>query len=167
MKRLHVHVSVDNLDSSIQFYSGMFGIGPTVVEADYAKWMLEDPSVNFAISHRGAVTGLHHLGIQVDSADELDDMQSRLQSLQPDVEKEKDVACCYARSDKYWVTDPSGIAWESFHTIDSIPVFGEADKTAPTRATCCEPLAKALPQATAGGPCCIPSASGRQASACC
>jgi hypothetical protein len=100
----------------------------------------------------------------VDSADELDDMQSRLRSLQPDVEKDKEVACCYA---KYWVTDPSAIAWETFHTLDSIPVFGEPDKAAPTGAAHCAPLAKALPQATAGSPCCIPSTCATQASACC
>lgn len=110
MKRLHVHVSVDNLDKSIQFDSGMFGVEPTVVKLDYAKWMLYDPRVNFAISHRGAETGLNYLGIQVKSAGELGEMESRLTSLQPDVEKEEKVACCYAKSDKYWVTDPTGIA---------------------------------------------------------
>lgn len=124
MKRLHVHVSVDNLDKSVTFHSGMFGVEPNVVKPDYAKWMLDGPRVNFAISRRGAETGLNHLGIQVDSAGELCEMQSRLTSLQPDVEKEEEVACCYAKSDKYWVTDPSGIAWETFHTLDTIPVFG-------------------------------------------
>jgi len=167
MKRLHVHVSVDNLSNSIKFYSGMFGVEPTVVKSDYAKWMLEDPRVNFAISNRGAETGLNHLGIQAESAGELGEMQSRLMSLQPDVQKEEEVACCYAKSDKYWVTDPSGIAWETFHTLDSIPVFGKADKTAPAKATCCIPLAKPTQNLTVDGPCCVPSTSAKQGSACC
>ena len=166
MKRLHVHVSVDNLNNSIKFYSGMFGTEPTVVKPDYAKWMLEDPRINFAISHRGAEAGLNHLGIQVESAGELGDMQARLTSLQPDVEKEEDVACCYAKSDKYWVTDPSGIAWETFHTLDSIPVFGEPDKTEPAEAACCIPLAKPRVRLSADGPCCV-SSSAKQGATCC
>lgn len=167
MKRLHVHVSVDDLDQSIRFYSGMFGVEPTVVKDDYAKWMLDDPRLNFAISHRGVETGLNHLGIQVESASELDEMQARLTLLQPDVEKEAEVACCYAKSDKYWVTDPSGIAWETFHTLDNIPVFGEPDKTEPTQAACCVPLAKPRIRLTADGPCCIPSTSAKEGSTCC
>lgn len=167
MKRLHVHVSVDNLADSIRFYSGMFGAEPSVVKSDYAKWMLDDPRVNFAISHRGAETGLNHLGIQTESTDELSEMQARLTSLQPDVEKEEDVSCCYAKSDKYWVTDPSGIAWETFHTLDTIPVFGEADKTKPVEAACCIPLPKPRVKLTADGPCCIPSANANQGSTCC
>src|SRR3546814_7926043 len=97
MKRLHVHVCVDSLADSIKFYSGMFAAQPSVIKDDYAKWMLDDPRVNFAISQRGATSGLNHLGIQVESADELGQMQSRLESLQPDVEKEEGVACCYAK----------------------------------------------------------------------
>jgi catechol 2,3-dioxygenase-like lactoylglutathione lyase family enzyme len=166
MKRLHVHVSVDNLDNSIRFYSGMFGMEPSVVKADYAKWMLDDPRINFAISHRGAEAGLNHLGIQVESASELGDMQARLTSLQPDVEKEEDVACCYARSDKYWVTDPSGIAWETFHTLDSIPVFGEPGKTEPAGPACCIPLAKPGMRLSADGPCCVSSAPEQGATCC-
>lgn len=119
----------------------MFGVEPTVVKSDYAKWMLDDPRVNLAISHRRAETGLNHLGIQVESAGELGEMQSRLTSLRPDVEKEEEVACCYAKPDKYWVTDPSGIAWETFHTLDSIPSFTEPDKSELTEAACCIPLA--------------------------
>ncbi|MGH8808497.1 MAG: ArsI/CadI family heavy metal resistance metalloenzyme, partial [Noviherbaspirillum sp.] len=127
MKRLHVHVSVDNLAESIRFYSSMFATEPSVLKADYAKWMLDDPRVNFTISQRGAAAGLNHLGIQVESAAELAEMQSRLEALQPGVEMEEGVACCYAKSDKYWVTDPQGIAWETFHTLDSIPIFGKSD----------------------------------------
>jgi hypothetical protein len=156
MKRMQIHVAVDNLDNSIRFYSGMFGAEPTVAKSDYAKWMLEDPRVNFAISHRGAAAGLNHLGMQVESAGELSDMHARLTSLQPDVEKEEDVACCYAKGDKYWVSDPSGIAWETFHTLDSIPVFGKPDKTGPAVAACCAPVAKPEARSGANGPCCVP-----------
>ncbi|TCS38018.1 hypothetical protein EDC30_103310 [Paucimonas lemoignei] len=165
MKRLHVHISVDNLADSIKFYSGMFATEPTVVKPDYAKWMLDDPRVNFAISQRGADIGLNHLGIQVESATELSEMQSRLASLQPDLEKEESVACCYAKSDKYWVNDPSGIAWETFHTLDTIPVFGEPDKTNPETEACCIPLAKV--KVKAESPCCVPASPAKEGSSCC
>ena len=138
MKRLHVHVAVDNLADSIRFYSSMFANEPTLQKTDYAKWMLDDPRVNFAISRRGAQSGLNHLGIHVESDSELDEMQSRLESLQPDVAKEENVSCCYAKSDKYWVTDPQGIAWETFRTLDTIPVFGDAHaKPAAAAGKCC------------------------------
>lgn len=166
MKRLHVHISVDNLADSIQFYSGMFASEPTVVKPDYAKWMLEDPRVNFAISQRGADIGLNHLGIQVESADELNDMQSRLQALRPDVEKEEGVACCYAKSDKYWVNDPSGIAWETFHTLDHIPVFGNPNKTSTAKEACCVPLAQI--KVKNDGSCCVPAQGQKvEAGNCC
>lgn len=163
MKRLHVHVSVDNLADSVKFYSGMFASEPTVLKADYAKWMLDDPRVNFAISARGAQTGLNHLGIQVESANELSEMQCRLTTLQPDIEKEEGVACCYAKSDKYWVNDPSGIAWETYHTLDTVPVFGEPDKTLASSGACCIPLATTNPQS----PSCVPTAQKPNSGACC
>jgi catechol 2,3-dioxygenase-like lactoylglutathione lyase family enzyme len=162
MKRLHVHVSVDNLADSIRFYSSVFASEPTVAKSDYAKWMLEDPRVNFAISRRGAEIGLNHLGIQVESDSELSEMQSRLEALQPGVEKEADTACCYAKSDKYWVADPSGIAWETFHTLDSIPVFGESKSA---QEACCIPLPQVKAKAEVA--CCAPAASTKQGSACC
>ncbi|AMO96583.1 glyoxalase-like domain protein [Collimonas fungivorans] len=152
MKRLHVHVAVDNLADSIRFYSSMFANEPTVQKTDYAKWMLDDPRVNFAISRRGVQSGLNHLGIQVESDSELDEMQSRLESLQPDVAKEEKVSCCYAKSDKYWVTDPQGIAWETFRTLDTIPVFGDAHAKLAVTASCCVPAAGAA--AAAAGKCC-------------
>lgn len=173
MKRLHVHMSVDNLGESIRFYSGMFASPPTVVKADYAKWMLDDPRVNFAISQHGAPTGLNHLGIQVESAAELGEMQDRLEALQPGMEKEEGVACCYAKSDKYWLNDPSGIAWETFHTLDSIPVFGEPDKAAgqdkaaADTGTCCVPLAKPRISIAAGDSCCVPMAQKTASGTCC
>lgn len=164
MKRLHVHVSVDNLADSIKFYSGMFGTDPSVEKMDYAKWMLEDPRMNFAISKRGAETGLNHLGIQVESAEELAQMQTRLHALEPAVELEADTACCYAKSDKYWVTDPSGIAWETFHTLDSIPVFGEPNKTAAE--ACCAPAIKSEVKVSTASSCCMPNKADKK-SACC
>jgi hypothetical protein len=165
MKRLHVHVSVDNLDQSIGFYSAMFSASPTVSKHDYAKWMLDDPRVNFAISQRGHATGLNHLGIQVESAAELSDMQTRLEALQPGVEMEDDVACCYAKSDKYWVTDPQGIAWETFHTLSNIPVFGESAHERSATASCCIPLAATAQGANAA--CCVPTEAAPSQSSCC
>jgi catechol 2,3-dioxygenase-like lactoylglutathione lyase family enzyme len=128
MKRFHVHVGVDNLEKNISFYSAMFGQGPTVVKDDYAKWMLEDPRVNFAISSRGVKAGIDHLGLQVDSDEELAAL--RVQAAQADIEArdQEDAACCYANSNKYWTTDPQGVAWETFHTLASIPTYG-ADTT--------------------------------------
>ncbi|MGZ3158024.1 MAG: ArsI/CadI family heavy metal resistance metalloenzyme [Burkholderiaceae bacterium] len=166
MKRFHVHVAVDNLADSIRFYSAMFSTEPSVQKSDYAKWMLDDPHVNFAISQRGAQTGLNHLGIQVESDAELVHMQSRLESLQPGVEKEEGVACCYAKSDKYWVTDPSGIAWETFHSLETIPVFGEEHRDENAQSSCCIPLTKSSSKADA--PCCVTTGNAKaQGSSCC
>jgi Glyoxalase/Bleomycin resistance protein/Dioxygenase superfamily len=160
MKRFHVHVSVDELEASIRFYSTLFGAQPSVLESDYAKWMLEDPRVNFAISKRGARPGLDHLGIQVETDSELSALRSRTQEAEIAAFDQSNAACCYARSDKYWVTDPQGIAWETFHTLDSIPVFGADVRAAPpavqTASACCAPAAKpiAIPVRAAGGSCC-------------
>ena len=156
MKRMHIHLSVADLDESIRFYSGMFAAQPAVVKEDYAKWMLDDPRLNFAISRRGADLGLNHLGIQVESEQELEEMQTRLTALQPVLQKEEGVACCYAKSDKYWVHDPTGVAWETFQTLDTIPVFGEPDKTDPAKEACCVPLAKVNFKPKSGAPCCTP-----------
>lgn len=125
MKRFHLHISVNDLSQSIRFYSTLFGAEPSRVEADYAKWMLEDPRVNFAISTNRQPIGVNHLGLQVQSADELRAMQAQLNAADPRIIEESKQACCYARSDKYWVTDPTGIAWETFHTLGNIPVYGE------------------------------------------
>lgn len=129
MKRFHVHVSVADLDQSIRFYSTLFGTGPTVVKPDYAKWMLDDPRVNFAISHRDAAPGINHLGLQTDSDEELEGLHDQLQRADVAATAEKNAGCCYATSNKYWVKDPSGIAWETFHTLGSIPTFdGESGR---------------------------------------
>ena len=125
MKRFHVHVAVNNLEQSTRFYSAMFGAAPTVQKPDYAKWMLDDPRINFAISERANAAGLNHLGFQADSDEELQEIHARLQDADTAITAEVGANCCYAKSDKYWVQDPSGIAWESFHSLDTIPVYGE------------------------------------------
>ena len=158
MKRFHVNVSVEDLAQSIRFYSALFATGPTVQQSDYAKWMLEDPKIDFAISMRSAKVGVDHLGFQVDSAEELAGMHAQLTRADQALIKQTDAACCYARSDKYWVTDPNGIAWETFHTLDSIPVYGADTDIAPKAASCCVPL-KAPDQA-----CCDPGAASAASS---
>jgi lactoylglutathione lyase len=125
MKRLHVHVSVKDLAASIRFYQTLFGSEPVVTKSDYAKWMLEDPRVNFAISTQRQPVGVNHLGFQVDTDEELRGMRAQLEAADARMIEENEQACCYARSDKYWVTDPTGIAWETFHTLGGIPVYGE------------------------------------------
>ena len=136
MKRFHVHVAVPDLDGAIRFYSTVFGAEPSVVKTDYAKWMLEDPRVNFAISKRGAANGVNHLGFQVDDAGELDEMHGRLAQAGAGIVEEKNVSCCYARSDKYWVTDPAGVAWETFRSLGTVP-FYDGDAKAEKSAACC------------------------------
>lgn len=125
MKRLHVHVAVENLDRSIGFYSTLFGAAPAVVKADYAKWMLDDPRVNFAISDRAAVPGVDHLGIQVDSNDELMELAGRLKAAGETTRDQEAATCCYARSDKAWVKDPSGLSWETFFSFGEATSYGE------------------------------------------
>lgn len=137
MKRFHVHAHVEDLQASIAFYSKMFGTQPTRVESDYAKWMLEDPRINFAISTRGGKPGVDHLGFQTDTKEELIELRDRAQAADMTLLDEGETTCCYARSEKHWVTDPQGIAWEHFHTLDSIPVFSEAQPTAAENASAC------------------------------
>src|SRR3954470_1095917 len=146
MKRLHVHVGVENLHRSIGFYSTLFGAEPAVIKSDYAKWMLEDPRVNFAISSHRQPVGVNHLGFQVETDEELRGMQAQLQAADARVIQEDSQDCCYARSDKYWVTDPSGIAWETFHTLGRIALFGGDSSAASASAAgsaktsgCCAP----------------------------
>jgi catechol 2,3-dioxygenase-like lactoylglutathione lyase family enzyme len=159
MKRFHVHAHVEDLPQSIAFYSKMFGAEPTRVEDDYAKWMLEDPRINFAISTRGGKPGVDHLGIQTDTEEELVELKARARSADMALLDEGETTCCYARSDKYWVTDPQGIAWEQFHTLGSIPVFSERKSEAPS-----EPSACCAASAPRGQPVAIPV---KAASSCC
>jgi hypothetical protein len=137
MKRFHVHAHVEDLAQSIAFYSKMFGAQPTRVEADYAKWMLDDPRINFAISSRGGKPGVDHLGIQTDSAEELAELKARAQAADMTLQDEGEVSCCYARSEKHWITDPQGVAWEHFHTLSDVPTFSEAAKAANPSSACC------------------------------
>lgn len=154
MKRLHVHVAVDDLAANVRFYSTVFGAPPTVIRDDYAKWMVEDPRVNFAISARGMQPGVDHLGIQVESDTELAVLRKQIGDAEIAARDQPDAACCYANSNKYWTTDPQGIAWETFHTLGEIPTFGADSKseTAPIGAdkpaensACCAPRSKVIP----------------------
>jgi predicted enzyme related to lactoylglutathione lyase len=146
MKRMHVHVGVEDLERSIGFYSALFAAPPAVVKSDYAKWMLDDPRVNFAISTRGKQPGLDHLGIQADSRSELHEVYARLRKAGGSVIEQ--TACCYATSEKSWIDDPSGIAWETFHTTGESTVYGTS-----------APRVEALAPAVKGGACCGPKAA--------
>ena len=141
MKRLHVHVGVADLDRSITFYSTLFGAKPAVVKPDYAKWMIEDPRVNFAISSgRHDAHGIEHLGIQVETRDELGEVYDRLRAAEGPVLEEGETVCCYAKSEKSWIADPDGIAWEAFLTSGEATVYGqERAVTAVGESPCCAP----------------------------
>jgi catechol 2,3-dioxygenase-like lactoylglutathione lyase family enzyme len=146
MKRFHVHVAVTNLQQSIQFYSTFFNTAPTVKKHDYAKWMLDDPRINFAISTRGREPGLDHLGIQVDDSEDLKEISLRLKKAQQPVLEQEQTTCCYAKADKVWVHDPQGIAWESFYTTDSATTYGEdADFQTQNNSACCAPMSEIVP----------------------
>ena len=156
MKRFHIHVSVKDLDESVRFYSALFAAQPSVRHGDYTKWMLEDPRLNFAISVNRQPIGVKHLGFQVDSNEELRGLQEQLQAADAHLIEEDGQACCYAKSDKYWVTDPTGVAWETFHTLGYIPVYGEdtpvfdhGKSTPPVQ--CCVPETKAAVAAETRG----------------
>jgi catechol 2,3-dioxygenase-like lactoylglutathione lyase family enzyme len=149
MKRIHIHVGVEKLDESIRFYSAIFGAAPVKTKADYAKWMLEDPRVNFAISTRASKNGVDHLGIQVEENEELEELRGRIRSADLAVFDEGETVCCYANSEKSWVQDPSGIAWEAYRTMDDAQIF--SGKLAADESACCSdrPLSKTQ--------CCEPS----------
>jgi catechol 2,3-dioxygenase-like lactoylglutathione lyase family enzyme len=146
MKRFHVHVTVEDLDQSIRFYSTLFAVEPSIVKSDYAKWMLDDPRVNFAISQRGEGRGVDHLGLQVDSREELKEIGDRLDDAGRKVYDRGEAHCCYARSDKAWVADPQGVSWETFFTFGQETVYGEG-------------MAKAAHGESAGA-CCSDAACG-------
>lgn len=144
MKRMHIHISVDDIESNVRFYSAVFASDPSVIKPDYAKWMLTDPKVNFAISSKGAKPGLDHLGIQVESAEELSEIKARLERASLPIIEQNKTACCYAESDKYWTQDLQGIPWEAFHSLASVPVFGGKPKFQITSesTSCCSPSFK-------------------------
>ncbi len=143
MKRLHLHISVDDLDRSIGFYSTLFGAAPAVVKDDYAKWMLDDPRVNLAISSRSRAVGVDHVGVQAETAAELTELSDRLKAAGETTFDQEATTCCYARSDKSWVVDPSGLRWETFHTTGEATTYGEEEPVAaieaaaPARSACC------------------------------
>jgi len=151
MKRMHIHVAVENLAESIRFYRALFGNAePTVLKSDYCKWELSDPAVNFAISQRGAKPGVDHIGIQVETDVELAEMNARFAAAEIPVQHERSTTCCYAKSDKAWTVDPQGVAWETFRTLEAAPVFGQSHHPAPqaqaqalttngSQAACCTP----------------------------
>jgi hypothetical protein len=149
MKRLHVHMAVNDLDQAIRFYSTLFASPPTTVKPDYAKWMLEDPRVNFAIStgHEGNA-GISHLGIQVENASELEEVYGRLKKAEGPMLEEGMTACCYAKSEKSWITDPAGVAWEAFRTVGEHTTYGTSAplKTLAKAPACCGPAMPAAPE---------------------
>ena len=156
MKRMHVHVGVADLDKSIGFYSTLFGAEPTVTKADYAKWMLEDPRVNFTISSGNhAANGIEHLGIQVESGEELAEVYSRLKAADRPVLEEGATTCCYAKSEKSWIADPDGVVWEAFHTNGDATVYGDS------------PALSALSDNAAADACCAPAMPAPAATGCC
>ena len=145
MKRFHVHVHVEDLAQSVAFYSKLFGAEPTRLESDYAKWMLDDPRINFAISTRGGKPGVDHLGFQTDNAEELAELKARAQAADMALFDEGQTTCCYAQSEKHWVTDPQGVAWEHFHTLANIPVFSEKAAQVEAASACCAPTPRGKP----------------------
>jgi len=163
MKRMHLHVSVPDLAQSIQFYSTLFGAPPSVVKDDYAKWMLDDPKVNLAISQRGRAAGVDHVGIQVESPAELTELADRLKSAGEVTLDQAAATCCYTLSDKSWVTDPAGVRWETFYTFGEATRYGE-DADAPaaqaTAGACCGPAeVKPVEVAAPATACCGPAAA--------
>ncbi|MBT0963866.1 ArsI/CadI family heavy metal resistance metalloenzyme [Denitromonas iodatirespirans] len=167
MKRFHVHISVKHIDESIAFYTKLFGLPPAKRQEDYAKWMLDDPRINFAISARGHAVGLNHFGFQADSADALAELKTLAESAAAgEVLDQGDATCCYARSNKHWTLDPQGLAWEHFFTQADTAEFGH-DTAAPSGA-CCIPMRSAAADAPPAAPaCCLPNQATPAGGACC
>ncbi|CAD6542996.1 ArsI/CadI family heavy metal resistance metalloenzyme [Paraburkholderia metrosideri] len=141
MKRLHIHIAVEDLDTSTRFYSAMFGgVAPTVEKAEYRKWELDDPRVNFAISKRGVSPGIDHLGIQVETEAELAEMRARFASAEVPTMDQPGTTCCYAKSDKSWTVDPQGVAWETFQTLEAAPTYGQSRHDSEATSSCCAPV---------------------------
>jgi hypothetical protein len=156
MKRLHVHVAVENLEASVRFYSQLFAAPPSVLMRDYAKWMLEDPRANFAISARGAATGIEHLGIQAEDEDELIEVYGRLRGANRPMFEEGNTVCCYAKSEKSWIEDPQGVKWETFLTTGRSTIYGHDPAAGDKASTCCIP-ATVNSEAKEEGLCCTPA----------
>lgn len=141
---MHMHISVNDLEKSINFYSSLFGETPTVVKTDYAKWMLADPLVNFAISKRNTKTGLDHIGIQAETDEELAEIKHRIEAAEMNMLTQESSTCCYSKSDKHWVQDPSGIAWEAYRTLDSSPTFNSDSHDTSIASACCAPAPQTI-----------------------
>jgi lactoylglutathione lyase len=141
MKRTHIHLSIDDLDASLKYYTALFGAEPVKREPDYAKWLLDDPALNFAISTRGATRGVSHLGFSLDDDGELEQIADRLRASDAPAAPEGDATCCYARSNKYWSHDPQGAVWELFHTFGESNTYGPGRNPEPQAAACCAPAA--------------------------
>jgi catechol 2,3-dioxygenase-like lactoylglutathione lyase family enzyme len=156
MKRLHIHIGVENIQQAIPFYSALFGAAPVKTKADYAKWLLDDPRVNFAISTRPSKKGIDHLGIQVDDNGELDEVRGRITHAGLPTFDEGETVCCYAKSDKTWVQDPAGVAWETYRTMEDAEIYGK--NPVMSDSACCTPETKGTPN------CCEPS---EQTAGCC
>lgn len=137
MKRMHLHINVADIDQAVDFYSVLFGAPPSVVKTDYAKWMLEDPRVNLAISSRARTAGIDHVGIQVDSAAELGELAGRLKDAGAQTLDQEATTCCYAKSDKSWVTDTAGVRWETFFTMGEATSYGEDIAVEEVAGACC------------------------------
>lgn len=152
MRRMHINIGVENIEQSIKFYNVLFGAEPTKTRDDYAKWMLDDPRMNFAISTHTSTRGVDHLGLQVDDDSELEELRERLRGAEVSTFDEGEAVCCYAHSEKSWVRDPSGVAWEAFRTMDDVQLFS-AEETS-TDSACC--AADARPESN----CCAPSSQG-------
>jgi catechol-2,3-dioxygenase len=152
MKRLHVHMSVEDICQSVRFYSTLFAAEPAVVKSDYAKWMLDDPRVNFAISARGGQAGLDHFGIQAETPDELQEVYGRLRKADRPVLEEGATTCCYAKSEKAWITDPQGVPWETFLTSGESTVYGDSADLGAIRTA----SGGLVPSAALAGACCAP-----------
>lgn len=167
MKRFHVHIAVTDIATSINFYSRLFGQSPAKQRPDYAKWMLEDPRVNFAISARGHAAGLNHFGMQVDSTEELLELKQLAErASEGNVLDDGTASCCYANSEKHWTIDPQGLAWEHFHTISDALAFGEDTPT--TSEACCIPVrASEHDSPSAAAACCIANEGAKTAAGCC
>jgi catechol 2,3-dioxygenase-like lactoylglutathione lyase family enzyme len=158
MKRFHVHLGVNDLQASVRFYSDLFGASPSIQKPDYAKWMLEDPRVNFAISSRGSRGGVSHLGLQAESAEELAGIHARfIAADETKIVSEPDARCCYVHSDKHWITDPQGISWEAFHTHGPLPERDVVADAPAAQASCCDDDARSNALAVSErkrSPCC-------------
>jgi catechol 2,3-dioxygenase-like lactoylglutathione lyase family enzyme len=162
MKRMHVHVGVKNLDESIRFYSALFGAEPAKLKPDYAKWMLDDPHLNFAISTHSGKVGVDHMGLQVDDAAELGALRDHMSAAHISTHSDGETTCCYAKSEKSWVEDPNGVAWEAYHTMEDAQIYGvsHSESDAMTEAACCTPE-------TPQGVCCAPKPELAASAACC